>query len=70
LLSFFILFFPTSCYGFLLSIETNSCFTIKVKISSKRFLNLKVTLFPVNENIGNGTGIGTLIPIYPASISD
>ena len=26
------------------------------------------TLFPVNENIGRGTGIGTLIPTYPHSI--
>jgi hypothetical protein len=27
------------------------------------------TLFPDQENIGNGTGIGTLIPIYRQSIN-
>ena len=26
-------------------------------------------LLPVNENIGSGTGMGTLIPICPASTS-
>jgi hypothetical protein len=34
-------------------------------------MNIKCefTLFPVKENMGKGTGMGTLIPIYPASIS-
>ena len=27
-----------------------------------------LALFPVNENIGNGTGIGTLIPTWPQSM--
>lgn len=30
---------------------------------------MSLTLFPLHENMGNGTGIGTLIPIWPTSTS-
>jgi len=32
-----------------------------------KHLNKLITLFPVKENIGRGTGIGRFIPTYPHS---
>jgi hypothetical protein len=42
---------------------------ITINSSARSQRHVYTTLFPDQENIGNGTGIGTLIPIYRQSIN-
>lgn len=49
------------------------CFDLRVEMEARLSVKIHIppieALDPVKENIGRGTGMGTLIPTWPTSIS-